>query len=138
MTGLDSSNNTVISLAACSTCNWGVGFYVALGGIADHISVRNNFIDATGINRFTASPWFGNGKTPAAATSSFSPISLHWESQNESSWSSGDRCGRFGDRVDDVSAVGRRVPVPVGNAGLAVIRRTQPVSVPSRARPRSR
>jgi len=42
-------------------------------------------------------------------------------------------CWRFGDRVGGVPAPGRRVPVPVGNAGLAVIRRTQPVSVPSRA-----
>ena len=78
MTGLDSSNNTVISLAACSTCNWGVGFYAALGGVADHVSVRNNFIDATGINQFTASPWFGNGKTPAAATSNLAhPMATH-------------------------------------------------------------
>ena len=42
-------------------------------------------------------------------------------------------CWRFGDRVGGVPAPGRRVPVSVGNAGLAVIRRTQPVSVPSRA-----
>jgi len=78
MTGLDSSNNTVISLAACSTCNWGVGFYVALGGVADHVSVRNNFIDATGINRFTASPWFGNGNTRAATISNLAhPMAMH-------------------------------------------------------------
>jgi hypothetical protein len=78
MTGLDSSNNTVISLAACSTCNWGVGFYAALGGVADHVSVRQNFIDATGINLFTASPWFGNGQTPAAAASNLAhPMAMH-------------------------------------------------------------
>ncbi len=57
MTGMMINNNTLISLAACSTCNWGMGFYADLGGIADHVAIHNNYIDPTGINLYTASPW---------------------------------------------------------------------------------
>ena len=57
MTGMMINNNTLISLAACSTCNWGIGFYADLGGVADHVAIHNNYIDPTGINLYTASPW---------------------------------------------------------------------------------
>jgi hypothetical protein len=62
MSGLDEHNNTVISLAACTTCNWGVGFYDDDGGASDHVSVRDNFIDPTGIDLYTQSPWLATGK----------------------------------------------------------------------------
>lgn len=61
MTGMMINNNTDISLAACSTCNWGLGFYADLGGVADHVAIHNNYVDPTGINLFSASPWFGTG-----------------------------------------------------------------------------
>jgi hypothetical protein len=35
-------------------------------------------------------------------------------------------CERLGGRVDGVALTGRRLPVPIGNAGLDGIRRTQP------------
>lgn len=41
ITGLDEHNNTVISLAACDTCNWGVGFYDDDGGASDHVSISS-------------------------------------------------------------------------------------------------
>ena len=61
MTGMMVNNNTLISLAACSTCNWGMGFYADLGGVADHVAIYNNYIDPTGINLYTASPWLPTG-----------------------------------------------------------------------------
>jgi hypothetical protein len=74
MTGLDEHNNTAISLAACDTCNWGVGFYDDDGGTSDHVSVRNNYIDPTGIDLFTQSPWFATGKVGDALAH---PMAMH-------------------------------------------------------------
>jgi hypothetical protein len=74
MTGLDEHNNTLISLAACNTCNWGAGFAVNLGGESDHVSVRNNYIDPTGINLYTESPWYATGKTGQALAN---PMAMH-------------------------------------------------------------
>ena len=34
-----------------------MGFYADLGGVADHVAMHNNYIDPTGINLYTASPW---------------------------------------------------------------------------------
>ena len=75
MTGLDEHNNTVISLAVCDTCNWEVGFYDDLSATSDHVSVRNNYIDPTGIDLFTGSPWFALGwkTSPAGAN-----LAIRW------------------------------------------------------------
>jgi hypothetical protein len=61
MAGLDVSNPTIITLAACSTCNFGAGFYADDSGTAQYVSYRNAFIDPTGINEYTGSPQFPTG-----------------------------------------------------------------------------
>ena len=54
VTGMIEHNNTLISKVKD---NWGVGVYADLGGVYDHVAIFDNYIDPTGINSFTGSPW---------------------------------------------------------------------------------
>lgn len=77
MTGLDEHNNTIITTSGCNNCNWAVGFYDDLSGTSDHVSVRDNFVDPTGINLWTGSPWFANCKTSSCGSALAIPMIEH-------------------------------------------------------------
>lgn len=58
----DQSNNTVISLPACSHCNTLIGYGQESGATASNVSMRHTYADPRGVNLFTQSPWFPGGK----------------------------------------------------------------------------
>jgi hypothetical protein len=56
-------NNTLISKVQD---NFGVGFYANLGGVADHMAMFDNYIDPTGIDGYTGSPWMATESSDLA------------------------------------------------------------------------
>jgi hypothetical protein len=60
------SNNTVIQLAACTSCNWTLTLELDAGAIGDHDILQDNYIDPTGAVSFTGMWLFANQS--AAAT----------------------------------------------------------------------
>lgn len=82
MTGLSVHNSTIITTAGCAHCNFATGFYDDLSGTSDHVSVYENWVDPTGINLWTGSPWFANGKTTSPATSALANPMIEYNLHN--------------------------------------------------------
>ncbi len=61
VSGLMVNNNTVIDTASADTANFLVGFEADPGVPAANVVIHDNYIDPTGVNEYTGSPWFPTG-----------------------------------------------------------------------------